>query len=296
MGERVDLIHLECFVTLAEELHFGRAAARLHVGTPAMSKRVAELEKELDLRLFSRTSRAVRLTPAGEALLPQARRALLEVKSFRSLAVDAAAGSVGGIRAAYSPGTGELLTALVEEIRKKSPALIIHPVQMVSLHVAAAVRAGSVLVGIARIPPDPDLRTMVLSENQIAVVVLPRDHRLAGRDVIHVSELGDEVLLAPPRAYDVRDPRLVAARHRDADVSSEGELFDLVAAGFGILLSTEGHARRNPRHDVIVRPLTGSSMKISEYLMWRPDEDSPVLQTILEVARCHLPELARVGM
>src|ERR1700728_782055 len=89
IGTPLELVHLECFVTLADELHFGRAAARLHVGTSALSKRIGELERRLGVRLFDRTSRGVRLTPAGESLLGQAQLALTEVAVLRTIAAGA---------------------------------------------------------------------------------------------------------------------------------------------------------------------------------------------------------------
>ena len=116
----MELVHLECFVTLADELHFGRAAARLHVGTSALSKRISELERRLGVRLFDRTSRDVRLTPEGETLLGQAQVALADIGVLRTMAADAAAGAIGGIRAAYSPGTGETMTgAVITAVRER---------------------------------------------------------------------------------------------------------------------------------------------------------------------------------
>lgn len=151
----MERIHLECFVTLAEELHFGRAAARLHVGASALSKRITELERRLDVRLFDRTSREVHLTPAGQALVGQAQRALAELAVLRSMAADAAAGAIGDIRAAYSPGTGELMTVLTRQVRERAPHVVVHAEQMISLKVANAVRSRTATVGIARVPRGP---------------------------------------------------------------------------------------------------------------------------------------------
>src|SRR5215204_5572218 len=112
-GAPMELVHLICFDALADELHFGRAATRLHMGAPALSKRLAEFERELGVRLFDRTSRSVRLTAAGEVLLEQTRRALGEVGLLRAMAADAAGGAIGGTRGAYSAGTGEYMTVLI---------------------------------------------------------------------------------------------------------------------------------------------------------------------------------------
>ena len=108
----MDLELVEGFVTLAEELHFGRAAARLQIGSPTLSKRIAQLEGQWGVTLFDRTSRTVNLTPAGNTLLEPSRHVLREAKTLRDLVVEAATGAVGVVRAGYFPGTGELMMRL----------------------------------------------------------------------------------------------------------------------------------------------------------------------------------------
>jgi DNA-binding transcriptional LysR family regulator len=296
----MELLHLECFVTLADELHFGRAAARLHIGTPAMSKRIAELERTLGVRLFDRTSRDVRITPEGETLLTQATLALSEVSAFRSLAADAASGAIGGIRAAYSPGTGELMTILTRDLRLRSPGVVVHAIQMISIRVAAAVRSKTVAVGIARVPPGPDLATLLLAESPLNAVVMSGTHPLADRDLLRTTDLAGETLVGPTRAITGGEggegggDGVSPARFREADVTSEGELFDLVSAGFGVYVTTEGIVRRNPRQDIVVRPLADYPGMAREFLIWRPDDDSPVVRAVCEVATAARPEMARL--
>ncbi len=292
----MELDHLECFVTLADELHFGRAAARLHIGTPAMSKRIAELERALGVRLFDRTSRDVRLTAGGETLLAQARRALSEIDAFRAMAADAASGAVGGIRAAYSPGTGVLMTVLIRELRKRSPGVVVHPVQMISIRVAAAVRSRSVAVGIARIPPDPDLATLVLAESPVNTVVLPPSHPLCRLEKICPADLAGETMIGPSRSVGGGESGVSSTHYREAEVTSEGELFDLVSTGFGLYVTTEGIVRRNPRLDLVARPLLGFDGVARELLVYRRDDDSPVLRAVRDVVEEIRPELSRIMM
>jgi DNA-binding transcriptional LysR family regulator len=291
----MEVVHLECFVTLADELHFGRTAARLHVGTPAVSKRIGELERRLGVRLFDRTSREVRLTPAGETLLDQAQQVLAEIGNLRTMAADAAAGVLGGIRAAYSPGTGELMNVLIRELRRRTPGLAVHPVQMLSVRVAAAVRSSAVAVGIARVPPGPGLGTMVLAESPLNAVAMPAAHPLARRDHLCPEDLANETLVGPSRSLSGGGRTGVSsARFREADVTSEGELFDLVSAGFGLCVTTEGIVRHNPRQDIVVRPLVGLDATAKELLLWRIDDDSPVVRAIRDVAKDVRPELNRI--
>lgn len=291
----MERVHLECFVTLAEELHYGRASARLHIGPSAMSKRISELERRLGVRLFDRSSREVRMTPAGRALVGQAQRALEELSALRRMASDAAAGAIGDIRAAYSPGNGEMMTVLTREVRTRAPHVVVHPEQMISLRVATAVRARTATVGIVRIPPDAGLATMVLAESPVNLVALPADHRLSSHELIEPEALAEETVIGPSRSIGGPGQPALPARFREADVTTEGELFDLVSAGFGLLITTEGTVRRNPRHDIVVRPLGGAHGWSRDLLVWRLDDDSPIRRAICEIAEEIRPELATVA-
>jgi len=289
----LELIDLECFTTLAQELHFGRTATRLQLGTPSVSKHIADLERRLGVRLFDRTSRDVRLTPAGECLLPPAQRALAEVSVLRAMAADAAAGVIGGIRAAYSPGTGEIMTVLAHELTRRSPGVAVHPVQMISVRVAAAVRSGAAEVGIARVRPERDLLTMVLTELPQNAVALPVNHPLAGREELWPADLACETFLGPSFAIVGSHRQALTGHFREVDITTEGELYDLVSSGFGLLLTTEDGARRNPRHDVVIRRLAGAHSIERTFLIWRADNDSAVLRSFVGVAKEIRPRLTR---
>jgi DNA-binding transcriptional LysR family regulator len=298
----MDLFHLECFVALSEELHFGRASARVHVGTSALSKRVSDLERELQVRLFERTRRRVRPTPAGAELAEQARRALTEVRLLQAMAEQAAAGAVGAVRLAYSPGTGEAMTLLSRNLREQSPDVLVVPEQLVSLRVHAAVRDGSVSLGVSRLHPGPDLATMELSASPVTTVVLPINHHLVTKESITVEDLTRETIIGPPPslATEVSHPMtdwrpLPPGRIFHPDVSTEGEVFDLVASGFGVFVTTESAVRRNQRRDFVTRQLSGPMRVAHEYLMWRIDDDSPLVRRATEIATQLLPQFDKLA-
>jgi DNA-binding transcriptional LysR family regulator len=286
---------LECFVTLAEELHFGRAAHRLGLGTPALSKRVSELERSLGARLFVRTTRSVRLTSAGETLLPAARRCLADADELRTLAADVASGRAGTVRLGYVPGAGELVAMLARELARRSPNLVLHPIQMLSVKITAAVEAGELLAGVVRVPPGPQLATMELAENPLSVLVMPADHPLAQRDELCLDDLDDQTVIGAARSLtgDIYGPR--RWRFREADVTTEAELVDLVASGLGLLVTTPGCMRRNPRDDVVVRPLGGWDRSSKEILIWRRGDAPPVLRALLDATEAIRPLLAATG-
>ncbi len=254
------------------------------MGTPSMSKRISELERQVGLRLFERTSRDVRLTPEGEVLLGQVRRVLAEINTLRVMAADAAAGAIGTIRVAYAPGTGELMTVLAREVRRRLSGVVVRPVQMISLQVASAVRSRSVEVGIARVPPGPDLATLVLTENPLTTICVPVSHPLAERDEVLPEDLTGETLIVPSPSVGGTSPHVPGARFHHAEVTTEGELFDLVSSGFGLYISTAGVVQRNRRHDIMAKPYAGPTVSARVLLLWRPDNDSRVVTAIRKIA------------
>jgi DNA-binding transcriptional LysR family regulator len=114
----VEIRQLAYFVTVAEELSFERAAQRLHIVQPAVSQQVRRLERELGVQLLDRSSRHVRLTSAGERLLPEARAVLAAAGRTRQIAASIAAGADGLLRVGTSQGLGERLDQILEELRR----------------------------------------------------------------------------------------------------------------------------------------------------------------------------------
>jgi LysR substrate binding domain len=166
---------------------------------------------------------------------------------------------------------------------------------MISLKVATAVRAGTATVGIARVPPGAGLATMVLAQNPLNAVAMPVSHPLSSRETLEPGDLTEETVIAPSRSLGGEGRAALAVRFRDAEVTSEGELLDLVSAGFGLLVTTEGLVRRNPRHDIVVRPLEGDNGWSRDLLVWRVDDDTPIRRAICEIAEEVRPELASIA-
>jgi DNA-binding transcriptional LysR family regulator len=299
----MDLVHLECFVALAEDLHFGRAAARLHIGVPSLSKRIADLERELDLRLFDRSSRRVALTAAGGALLDQARRALTEAKGLRDMAREVATGAVGTIRVGYASGTGEVMTLLLRRLKAELQAVAFVPELVMSIRIGELIKQGDMSIGIVRVPPPPGLERVELTTSPVSRVVMLSTHRLATRDVIGVEDLaGETIVTASPSvtgghaqaAASLPPTAELGPAVRWAEVSTEGELLDLVSAGFGVTLTNVATVRRNPRLDLVAKPLRVPTGYLHEYLVWRADDPSPIVRRAVEVARSMLQEFARL--
>lgn len=255
---------LAAFSALADELHFSRAAARVHVAQPALTKRIQQLEHELDLRLFVRSHRAVRLTPAGEALIGPARQVLSALDALAAAASRVAAGEVGRLRIGFTPSAPHhVLPALVRAFRRSHPDVTCLLSEAGSDEQIERLLAGDLDVGILRPPAvaPPRLVCRRFLEEPF-VAVLPRDHRLAGRRAIALADLATDpfVLIARRVVRAVHDQILgaCAAAGFVPAVVQEGthihSVVGLVATGLGVSILPASAASLGLR-DVVCRPL-----------------------------------------
>jgi len=293
----MELKQLECFVTIAEERHFGCAARRLVVSTATLSRRLNDLERVLGVRLFERDSRHVELTPAGAELLPVAQEAIRTVRDLGTLAQHLVQRRAGSLRALYSSGNGPLMSALVRRLRQEHPGVEVELEQRLSVEVAEAVASGEVPLGICRAFKPRGLAHLVLVREPNDTMLLPADHRLSSREVITLEDLAGETLLEPDRSVDwlLPDSRRwleagAAVTIRHARIKSEMELADRVAAGEGLSVTSAGCATRNARPDLVARPYVGppSCPPREEVLLWRPRDRHPLVAAMVALARAHV--------
>jgi DNA-binding transcriptional LysR family regulator len=190
----MELRQLTYFVTVAEELHFGRAAERLHIVQSAVSMQIQRLERELGAELFDRTPRRVRLTAAGERLLPEARTVLAAADRARAAVVPPP-----GLRIGTSTGLGTHLDRVLAAFARRAPDV---PVELFSLAVAerlARVAGGQLDAAFVRaVEPVPGVRVLPLWPDPL-VAALPATHPLAGRAEIGVEELAEVPLTLTER-------------------------------------------------------------------------------------------------
>src|SRR5690348_974291 len=192
---------LRYFLAVAEELHFGRAAARLYISQPSLSNQIHKLERTLGTDLFVRTSRHVELTTAGRVLLEEASLALAALERAAERARLAGAGIAGTVRLAYTPaasfGTLGTILAAVED---DNPNMTIVPSEVFSAAIPGRVLAGKVDVGLALHPePMQGVRTERVRVEPLALLVGKR-HRLAAvESKIPLASLESETLLLFPR-------------------------------------------------------------------------------------------------
>ena len=188
---RADPRLFEAFVVLADELHFGRAAGRLHVSQPALSQQVKRLERQLDVTLFARTKRRVELTEAGAAVLPAARAAVQAARATAEAAAAHAAGRHGELALGYSPGAHHAVQVALDAFNRDGEVRVRarqEPSRLLAEHVAAGDL--DIAIGFCT-PPHPGVRADTLL-SEPAIAVLRRDHPLAGAESLELSELAAE--------------------------------------------------------------------------------------------------------
>jgi len=191
---------LRYFLAVAEELHFGRAAARLYISQPSLSNQIRKLERTLGTDLFVRTSRKVELTPAGRALLEEAPLALGALEHAAERARLAGAGIAGTVRLGYAPMAGyETLGAILTSVEHDSPNVTVIATELFSAEIPARVLAGELDIGLALFPETMrGVRSEPLRMEPLALL-LGKHHRLADVDSIPLTSLENETLLLFPR-------------------------------------------------------------------------------------------------
>jgi DNA-binding transcriptional LysR family regulator len=189
----VELRQLRYFVTVAEELHFGRAAERLLIGQPAVSQQIRRLERELKLQLFDRTPRTVRLTTAGEAFLPAARAVLTAEDAARAVASGLTAGHSGVLRLGTITGLGARLDRILDVFESQAPGIRLELVAIPVRERLARLADGRLDAAFVRgtVPvPTPELALLPLWQDPL-VVAIPARHPLAARETLEFTDLAE---------------------------------------------------------------------------------------------------------
>ncbi|MCA2230014.1 LysR family transcriptional regulator [Nonomuraea aurantiaca] len=285
----MEIRQLRYFVTVADEGGFARAAERLQIVQPAVSQQVARLERELGVRLFDRSTRQIRLTGAGERLLPEA-RALLDVEErIRHVATDIATGRDGVLRLGTSQGLGDRLDLVLQEL---PPKLGVRLSALPLDERLAAVRAGQLDAAFVRVlDAAPGLELLPLWTDRL-VVALPAAHPLAGKPVLELGDLARLPLRLAPRADNPPLHDLVLAACRSAGFEPVcGPAFTTVqdtlaeigtgAASWTILY--QGATDLVPARRVALRPLADAEITTS--LAVPPAPPGPMLRLLLDAVR-----------
>ncbi|WP_226352236.1 LysR family transcriptional regulator [Pseudonocardia sp. ICBG601] len=297
------LEQLRGFVTVADELHFGRAAARLSMTQPPLSRQIQKLERAVGAQLLDRDNRSVALTPAGAAFLTEARRLLALAEAAPGLARRVSSGSAGLLRISFTAasafgGLGALLNALSGHL----PDVELVLSERVTRDQVAALHNEEIDLGMGRPPVDADVFDSRLLSREAVLVALPAGHPLlsAGRPLTGADLAGEPVIMHSPLEaryfYDLV-VRLVHLDHQNVvhTVSQILTMLWLVEAGRGLAF-VPASARRLGIDGVgfaeLAVPADVPADPVELHLIWRRDSRNPALWSALR-ALGDVPEASR---
>jgi DNA-binding transcriptional LysR family regulator len=287
-----DLKQLHCFAVLGEELHFGRAAKRLNMTQPPLSRQIQMLEHTLKVQLLLRTSRSVRLTPAGRAFLPDARRILALTESAASAAQRISKGESGLIRMGFTAGSSysflpRLLTHVKTELKGVSMVLN----EMVTMQQMEALLDNRIDFGLVRPPVDQrGLEAMCVASEPI-VLAVSSHHRFASGPAPAMKDLAGEPFITFSPVEGRYFYELIEGMFRKANTSARyvqhisqvHSILALVSAGIGVALVPES-AKKLHFEGAVLRELSGPQIFAQLFLVWRRENDNPALPAFRDLA------------
>lgn len=294
----MDLAQVRAFLAVAEDLHFGRAAERLHLAQPHLSRTVRALERDVGAPLFRRTTRRVELTAAGAALVEPAHQFVLAGEEAR-LAVRAAhEGRSGRVRIAFAgPSAHVGVGQLARAVREDHPLIDLDflPGRYGAAAVAEVLGHDADLA-LARFPEPPVGVISRIVTRDRCVVAVPTSHRLANAEVVRIADLRDEPVVALPESSGSAVRGMLVARCHVAGFAprfvqtapDSWTCVALVAAGVGLHLTTASAVEHLPLDGVHIVEVADLPA-ISVYLVWREDDENPALRRVLETSERVLP-------
>jgi DNA-binding transcriptional LysR family regulator len=289
----VEVNKARAFLAVAEELHFGRAAARLHMAQPPLSRLIRRIEDDLGAVLFIRNPRRVILTPVGEALVAPARDLVMQSERVREIVRRAQSGEIGRVRLGFAGASvNSVVSAIARRVRRERPGLTLELYGSQLSHPGLErLRTGSLDAVVGRWDFLPkDVRSLVVAEEQLLVAV-PDDHRLAQAEVITAADVADEPWVVLPggsgatlshRLNLLGNKGRFVPRIVQTAVDSATQLL-LVDAGVGIALTFSGVRESIPAHAVVFRPLAPDLGDVEVRLAWRDADVNQALMSVLAV-------------
>ena len=277
------------FVTVAEELHFARAAARLYIAPATVTQRVRELEAELAVRLFDRTSRRVGLTPAGRRLLEPARGILHNLDGMLDLARSLAVGSTGHVRVGLAPNLGRIGARFTAELVARLPGLETVGESLWSSAGLDAVARGDIAAAVVRGPVERvGLNSMSIGSHRDGFVAVAQEDPLATQEQVSVQDFQARPFLITERslAEAVHDRTVaffaahgVAPSWRHHRLMGYEQIGPFIAAGYAATL-IHSHLGQVDLPGVRILPLAERAPRYEVAVAWRQDDHSPLAATL----------------
>jgi DNA-binding transcriptional LysR family regulator len=290
----VEMRLLRYVIAIAEELHFGRAAKRLNLSAPALSKQIKDLEHALGYPLFERKTREVRSTPGGIAFVAEARQAMVHVERAIECGYAASRGDTGALSLGYTPWfRPSVLVALQAAFAERVPKMKLALHSAYSTTQIDMLLKGLLHAGIIELPASGDgLETHCIWHDEL-VAALPENHPLVTRSELDRQDLTNEPIIWFTTSLNLAlheyllkscqrlgyTPRIVH------EINTASELFDLVASGAGIGFVKRSIAERAREPGVVFRGLSGPRLFIDTGVAYRADNRSEALRTLIQLLR-----------
>lgn len=292
----LDLRKLRYFLTVAEELHFGRAALRLHLAQPPLTRQISALETELGFRLFDRTSRSVSLTAQGRAFLPYARSVLEQVELAQVIAGKLAAGAAGQLALGYvsSIALSDLFSQAIQLFAQRFPDVQLTLVECASGNLGAQVEDGRLDIGLSRLLPQNSqtgVQAVSLGEERL-VAALASESPLAAQNEISLAQLAHYPLILFPADYGSGLNQSIEQLYRRNGLALRPgptgrqitSIIALVAAGQGVALVPEC-TRSLMNNGVTYRPISEADACAQLLVLTQSQGRSPMVEAFLGVIR-----------
>jgi DNA-binding transcriptional LysR family regulator len=289
----MELRQLQYFLAVAEELNFGRAAARLGIAQPPLSRQIRQLEQELGVELFSRTKRRVDLTEAGRVFLEEARQILSRVEQGVRVAQRASHGEIGRLVVGFEgSSTYDVIPVALKVYRERFPEVDLVVYAMTTEEQIQALLENRIDIGFVVSPLNDKRLTIEIILREALILAIPESHPLVAREEVRVRELSSEsfIMFQRHRGCGLYDQVIALCQRAGFSprVIQEADemqvMLGFVAAGLGITLLSAS-VQQFQRPGVIYRTLQPSTPKVALALAWRRDDPSAVLQAFIEVVR-----------
>jgi DNA-binding transcriptional LysR family regulator len=295
----MELRHLRYFMMVATELHFGRAAEKLHIAQPPLSKQIQDLEAELGFELFTRTKRSVALTPAGQAFLVEVTQIFQQLDRAIDIGRKTSRGELGQISIGFvGSATYNILPVMLQQFRDRYPDVQIELHELTTDRQLIWLREGRIDIGLIR-PPivERDLGSQIIFQESL-VIALPINHHLAMVDSIDLTGLATEPFILFPRqlAPGLYDPIIAICQAAGFSPQVVQEciqmqtIVSLVSANMGVSI-LPASIQSAHRQGVIYKPIQISAQLVSLgveklatiAIVWRLNDDSPTMNRLLEI-------------
>jgi DNA-binding transcriptional LysR family regulator len=288
----LDFNQLRCFVTVAEELHFGRAAARLFMTQPPLTRHIQLLEHALGVQLLERTSRSVRLTAAGQVFLTDAARILSFAEQAATSARLVGKGEAGKVTIGFTAVSGyELIPSLISAARQALPGIAVVLREMVSAKQFAALDGHTIDLGFVRPLAEHGLLDSERVSREALVLAVPAGHPLATQQQIGAADLHGQPFIMYSQDEGKYFYDLIVALFSTTGVAPDyvqhlGQthtILGLVRAGLGLAIVPES-ARQFGVRDVVFRPMWRDDLYADMYMAWEPQQRNPAMLTFRRFA------------